>query len=152
MLLYFWGSPGWHLHSSPKRSGSTLSRRQHTPCTGGQYAYGAEKRKRETREGVQGPRLKELLSQRASEPKVEPSSVVEKVHPAVVSIESEEPLSLRNSPRGPVIGQVQKGERVERQFEMYEAGEKWVFVKVATQNMAGFLESDSLETSKNPAR
>ncbi len=86
-----------------------------------------------------------------AEPKVEPSSV-EKVDAAVVSIESEEPLSLRNSPRGPVIGQVQKGERVERQFEMYEAGEKWVFVKVATQNLAGFLESDSLETRKNPAR
>ena len=82
---------------------------------------------------------------------VEPSSVeVEKVDPAVVSIESEQPLSLRNSPRGPVIGQVQIGEKVERQFEMYEAGEKWVFVKVATQNLAGFLESESLETRKNP--
>jgi methylmalonyl-CoA mutase N-terminal domain/subunit len=86
-----------------------------------------------------------------AQPKVEPPSV-EKVDPAIVSIESEEPLSLRNSPRGPVIGQVQKGERVERQFEMYEAGEKWVFVKVASQNLAGFLESDSIETRKNPAR
>jgi hypothetical protein len=85
-----------------------------------------------------------------AEPKVEPSPV-EKVNPAVVSIESEQPLSLRNSPRGPVIGQVQKGERVERQFEVYEAGEKWVFVSVATQNLAGFLESESLETRKNPA-
>ena len=84
------------------------------------------------------------------EPKLEPTPV-EKVNPAVVSIESEQPLSLRNSPRGPVIGQVQKGERVERQFEVYEAGEKWVFVNVATQNLAGFLESESLETRKNPA-
>ena len=41
---------------------------------------------------------------------------------------------------------------MERQFEMYEAGEKWVFVNVATQNLAGFVESDSLETRKNPAR
>ena len=85
-----------------------------------------------------------------AEPKVEPSPV-EKVNPAVVSIESEQPLSLRNSPRGTVIGQVQKGEKVERQFEVYEAGEKWVFVKVAAQNLAGFLESESLETRKNPA-
>lgn len=84
------------------------------------------------------------------EPKVEPSSV-EKVNPAIVSIDSEEPLSLRNSPRGSVIGRVQKGERVERQFEMYEAGEKWVFVKVSAQNLAGFLESDRLEPPKNPA-
>ena len=93
-----------------------------------------------------------LVPAQPAEPIVEPSSVeVAKVNPAVVSIESEQPLSLRNSPRGQVIGQVQKGEKVERQFEMYEAGEKWVFVKVATQNLAGFLESESLETLKNPA-
>jgi hypothetical protein len=92
-----------------------------------------------------------LAPAQPAEPIVEPSSVeVEKVNPAVVSIESDQPLSLRNSPRGPVIGQVQKGEKVERQFEIYEAGEKWVFVKVATQNLAGFLESESLETRKNP--
>jgi hypothetical protein len=87
----------------------------------------------------------------APEAPVVEQAPVPKTNPAVVNIQSEEPLLLRRSPRGPVIGQVQKGESVERQFEMDEAGEKWVFVKVASQNVVGFLDTKSLELQKNPA-
>ena len=77
----------------------------------------------------------------AEEPEVI-GSAVRQVAPALISIERE--MHLRNSPNGAIVGVVRKGDFVESKFEVSEGGRKWAFIKVEDQNLAGFLEYDSL--------
>jgi hypothetical protein len=50
-----------------------------------------------------------------------------------------------NSANGPVVIVLQRGEIVEPQLEINDAGRTWAFVTVTGQNLSGFLRRDSLE-------
>ena len=53
-----------------------------------------------------------------------------------------------NSTDGAVVGVLRKGEIVEPQLEVNDAGQTWAFVNVAGQKMSGFLQKDSLERQR----
>lgn len=69
-----------------------------------------------------------------------------RVRPYVFSIVSDgTALYSLNSASGSVVSVLQKGEIVEPQLEINDAGQTWAFVNVAGQNISGFLRKDSLE-------
>jgi hypothetical protein len=50
-----------------------------------------------------------------------------------------------NSTKGSIVRVLHKGDVVEPQLEINDAGQTWAFVHVAGENISGFLRRDSLE-------
>ncbi len=77
------------------------------------------------------------------------TSVPEQAGPYVFCVAADgTTLYSLNSTDGAVVGVLRKGEIVEPQLEINDAGQTWAFVNVAGQKMSGFLYKDSLERQR----
>jgi hypothetical protein len=113
---------------------------------------------KKTRSYFESSRTKTVMaSTAAGSPNVEVVEEAEMIGSAVrqvaaSSISIEQELHLRNSPNGPVVAVLQKGAVVEPRFEVQEAGRKWAYVRIAEQNLTGFLEDESLQSKTTAHR
>jgi hypothetical protein len=65
-----------------------------------------------------------------------------------VATESAE-LYSSNSPNGNVVRKLKKGDLVELQFKVNNAGPEWMFVNVANPRGSGFVRSDMVSKATN---
>ena len=66
--------------------------------------------------------------------------------PLVFSVATDETaLYSLNSTDGPVVSVLRKGDIVEPQLEIRDAGQTWAYVNVAGRRTSGFLRKDDLE-------
>jgi hypothetical protein len=84
-----------------------------------------------------------------AQPEAPPSSTPEQAGPYVFCVAADgTALYSLNSTDGAVVGVLRKGDIVEPQLEVNDAGQTWAFVSVAGQKMSGFLQKDSLERQR----
>ena len=77
------------------------------------------------------------------------SSPSEPIYPLVFSVVTDgTALYSLNSTEGQVVGVLRKGEIVEPQLEIKDAGQTWAYVSVSGQRVSGFLRKDSLERQR----
>ena len=84
-----------------------------------------------------------------SAPEMPASNSSEPAGPYILGVATDETaLYSLNSTNGTIVGVLRRGDIVEPQLEIKDAGQTWAFVNVAGRKMSGFVQKDNLERQR----